>query len=375
MKKFKSSFDWGILSSNALKILMFMKLTTFFLMISALSVWATETYSQSKKLTIDLKETTVEDVLSKIEAQSEFYFLYSEKVIDAKRKVSLDMKEEKIETILTQLFNGTDVTYTIKDRIIVLSTPEVLDNMTLAAWQQATITGTVTDTRNQPLPGVTVVIKGTTQGTITDADGKYSLLNVKSESVLQFSFVGMKTQEVVVGSQTTINVKLEDETIGIEEVVAVGYGTLQRNRISTSIASINPEKVKVQVTSSIDRSLEGQIAGLNVRQTTGAPGGGSEMTIRGAGSIGAGNQPLVVIDGIPMQNIYGKERSPLALLNQADIAAIDVLKGVSATSIYGSRGSNGVILITTNSGKEGKTEFSFSARVGFDQILEMEKHD
>lgn len=242
-------------------------------------------------------------------------------------------------------------------------------------FQQKEITGKVTDSSGQPLPGVTVVVKGTTRGTVTDNNGSFSLVIPEDAEILQFSFVGMQTQEIPVDGRVVFNVVMEEETVALEEVVAIGYGTLQRNRISTSIASVEPEKIKVQVTPSIDRALEGFVAGLRVRQTSGAPGGGAEMQIRGSGSIGAGSDPLIVIDGVPMQGVYGKEVSPLTLLNHNDIASIEVLKGVAATAIYGSRGSNGVILITTESGKLGKTEFSFSARTGFDQILGCEKLD
>ena len=237
------------------------------------------------------------------------------------------------------------------------------------------ITGQVVTTSGEPLPGVSVVIAGTTQGTVTDVDGNFSLRVPNETQTLQFSFIGMKTQTVNISGRNSVSVVLEEETIGLQEVVAVGYGSMQRNRVSASIVSIAPEKVQAQVTSGVDRALEGQIAGLSVRQTTGAPGGGAEMTIRGAGSIGAGNQPLIVIDGFPMQGGYGKEVSPLALLNSADIKSIDVLKGVSATSIYGSRGSNGVILINTMSGEQGKTELNFNSQFGFDQMLESEKLD
>ena len=352
-----------------------MKLTIFLLLLSVYSVLASESYSQSKKLTLEMNEATVREVLASIEDQSEFYFLYSEKIIDANRRVSVNIEDQNVNSVLDELFAENNVVYTIKDRIIVVSTPELSGNATQAVFQQLTVAGKVTDEAGQPLPGVTVVVKGTVHGTVTNVDGIYSLINVPNDATLVFSFVGMLTQEVVVGTQTTIDIRMLVDAIGIEEVVAVGYGTLQRNRISTSITSLAPEKVQVQVTSSIDQALEGQIAGLSVRQNSGAPGGGSEMQIRGAGSIGAGDNPLVVIDGIPMQNIYDKNRSPLTLLNQADIAAIDVLKGVSATSIYGSRGSNGVILITTNSGKLGKTELSFSARAGVEQMLASEKLD
>ena len=241
--------------------------------------------------------------------------------------------------------------------------------------QQKVVTGKVSDTSGQPLPGVTVVVKGTTRGTVTDNNGNFSFPIPDDAEVLQFSFVGMQTQEIPIEGRTTFNVVMQEEAIALEEVIAVGYGTLQRNRVSTSITSVEPERVKVQVTPSFDRALEGQVAGLRIRQSSGAPGGGAEMQIRGSGSIGAGSEPLVVIDGVPMQGVYGKEVSPLTLLNSQDIASIEVLKGVAATAIYGSRGSNGVVLITTESGKLGKTEFSFSARAGFDQILGNEKLD
>ncbi|MGF1587146.1 MAG: SusC/RagA family TonB-linked outer membrane protein [Bacteroidales bacterium] len=238
-----------------------------------------------------------------------------------------------------------------------------------ADQQQITVTGRVTDPADIGLPGVTVMIRGTTIGTVTNSEGEYSLPNVPAGAILVFSFVGMQTVEIVVGDQTVINVNMLEDTVGIEEVVAVGYGTLQRNRVSSSIVSVSPERLTAQVTSSFDNSLEGQISGLSVRQTSGAPGGGSELQLRGSGSIGAGDSPLVVVDGVPMQNIYGKHRSPLSMVNQSDIASIDILKGVSATAIYGSRGSNGVILITTKTGRTGVTDFSFTSRAGMERVM------
>lgn len=241
--------------------------------------------------------------------------------------------------------------------------------------QNTTVVGHVKDLYGESLPGVTIIVKGTSKGTITDIDGNFTLYEVPERGTLVFSFVGMASEEVDVDGQNRLDVVLQEISIGLEEVVAIGYGSLQRNKISTSITSIKPDQVQKQVTASIDRSLEGLVAGLAIRQTGGAPGGGAEMQIRGAGSIGGGNQPLVVVDGIPMQGVYGKDHSPLTLLNQNDIASIDILKGVSATAIYGSRGSNGVILVTTESGKLGKTEVSFSARAGIEHMLSMEKLD
>ncbi|SHF94481.1 TonB-linked outer membrane protein, SusC/RagA family [Mariniphaga anaerophila] len=357
------------------KLFRLMKLTVLFLLISVGCVFANKSYSQNKTLTLHMENTTVKDVLSEIEGQSEFRIMYSGKFIDVERKVSVNMEAQKIEQVLSSLFAGTDVSYTVKDRFIVLVTPELLEEGTFGVFQERSVSGKVTDTGGQPLPGVTVVVKGTTQGTVTNADGDYTLSRIPEDAVLVFSFVGMRTQEVVVGDQTLINVSMEEETIGLEEVVAVGYGTIKRNKVTTPISSVDTERIKTQKTNSLDRSLEGQIAGLSVKQTTGSPGGGSVMSIRGASSIGASSQPLVVIDGIPVQGGFGKEQSALTLLNQADIKSIDVLKGVSATAIYGSRGANGVILVTTESAAEGKTEFAFSASAGIDRMMGREKLD
>jgi len=376
MKNFNEKIIWENSFPNALKLLRVMKLTVFLILISVFCIFAGESYSQTKKLTLKMNNTKVEDVLATIEKQSEFYFfIYSEKVIDVERKVSIDIKNKNIQTVLNTVFEGTNVAYSIDDRLIILSTSELISNKAQAVWQQATVSGKVTDAGGQPLPGVSIVIKGTTQGTVTNADGEYTLTNVSPDATLAFSFVGMRTQEIVVGNQTTINVTMEEDVIGIEEVVAIGYGTMERNKVSTAISTVEPEKIRDQLTNSIDNTLEGKVAGVSIKQNSGAPGGGSTIRIRGSGSIGAGDDPLVVIDGIPIQSIYGKERSPLTLIDQNDIESIEILKDVSATSIYGSRGSNGVILITTKSGKVGKTDITFDIRGGFQQIMPMERLD
>jgi TonB-dependent starch-binding outer membrane protein SusC len=340
-----------------------------------IQTFALDSYSQATKLTLKFKDTKLETVLGAIEDKSEFFFLYNKDLVDVEQRVDIDAKEKKITEILDVLLEEKNIRYFMFDRQIVLSNQYgktgIYGHGNLAEQQQQprTVSGKVIDSSGQPLPGVSIVVKGTTQGTITNADGDYTLTNLPDDATLVFSFVGMRAQEIVVGTQTNINVTMEEETIGIEEVVAIGYGSLQRNRISTSITSLEPQKITVQATNFIEQSLEGQIAGLNVSQHSGAPGGGTELQIRGMGSIGSQNQPLVVIDGIPMQNIYSKERSPLTLLNQEDIASIDVLKGVSASAIYGSRGSNGVIIIETISAEEGKTEFSFSSKTGINHPL------
>ena len=240
--------------------------------------------------------------------------------------------------------------------------------------QEERITGNVTDSNGLPMPGVTVLVVGTSNGTVTDFDGNFEI-NAEEEDVLEFSYLGMETTRRSVGEDQEINVVLAESASALDEVVLVGYGSLKKQKLVTPVSTVDPELVQTEVTSSLSRSIEGKIAGLSVKQGSGAPGGGSEIRIRGAGSIGGGSQPLVVIDGVPMQDGYSKERSPLSMLNQADISSINVLKGAAATAIYGSRGSNGVLLVETKTGIEGKTTFSFSANSGWDQILPMERMD
>lgn len=233
----------------------------------------------------------------------------------------------------------------------------------------AAVSGTVTDASGVGLPGVNVLVKESSVGTVTDVEGKYSINVTNENDILVFSSIGYVAQEVPLNGQSRIDVVLTEDVQSLEEIVVVGYGTMEKAKLVTPVSSVDPKLVQTEVTNSLDRSLEGKLAGVAVRQGSGAPGGGSEIRIRGAGSIGANSQPLVVVDGIPMQLGFNKERSPLSLLNQADISSIDVLKGAAATAIYGSRGSNGVILVTTKRGKEGRTEFSFSANAGWDQVL------
>jgi len=357
------------------KLFKVMRLTCLLILVSVMSVLAGKTYSQTKLLNLNMDNATVKEVLGEIEKQSEFRFMYSGKFIDVNREVSVNVKNQKIETVLNLLFAKTNVGYKIKDRFIVLTTPELMDYGVEAVFQQLTVSGKVTDSSGQPLPGVSIVVKGTTQGTVTNADGEYTLTNISPDATLVFSFVGMITQEVVVGRQTIINITMQEDIIGIEEVVAVGYGTLRRNKISTSIVSLEPEEIKDQATTSMEHSLEGKIAGLVVTQQSGAPGSSAQLRIRGSGSIGAGDDPLFVIDGIPFQNVYSYTQSPLSFINPSDIESIDVLKDVSATSIYGSRGSNGVIIITTKSAKKGVTDFSLNIQSGVAHMMAQERLD
>ncbi len=235
--------------------------------------------------------------------------------------------------------------------------------------QQKQISGTVVDADGNPIPGVSVIVQGTTIGTTTGTDGKFQLEIPGNAQTLLFSFVGMKTQEIAVSNQAVYNITMEDETIGLEEVVAIGYGSQKKKDITGAVSSVRSEDFNKGISTSPGQLLQGKVSGVNVTSSSGAPGSGQRITIRGQGTIRQGSGPLFVIDGFPVGLAgTGSGTSPLNFLNPEDIETMDVLKDASATAIYGSRGANGVILITTKKGKSGVSNITISSNVGISKI-------
>jgi TonB-linked SusC/RagA family outer membrane protein len=305
------------------------------------------------------------ELFREIEEKSEFYFFYQKDDLKELDKVTVNVKNATVTEILDKALVGYNLDYKVVDRyIIVRKTGDTFgENIMAAQQQQRTISGKVTDSSEQPLPGVSVVVKGTTQGTVTNPDGDYSIGNVPANAVLQFSFVGMKSQEVVVGSQTSINVVMEEDAIGIEEVVAIGYGTQSKRNITTSISTIGNEKIASMPVSNAAQALVGQIAGVQLKQNSGQPGVAPSIRIRGNGSITSGNSPLYVIDGFPLS-----DAAQFNSISPNQIESIDILKDAASAAIYGSRAGNGVIIVTTKKGKVGKTKFTFDTSFGFDEL-------
>ena len=335
-----------------------MKLTMIFLLVALIHVSAS-VYSQQTKLSISIQNASVKEVLKQIEDQSDFFFLYKNENIDVNRIVTVDIKEKSIEYLLDQVFKGTTVSYEVVNRQIVLI-DKGKGNFNLPNQQQKSITGKVTDSSGGVLPGVSVVIKGTTIGTITDGNGKFSISNVPEKATLLFSFVGMKTQEVPVGSKTNINVSLDEETIGLEEVVAVGYGVQKKSDVISSVASVKAEKLAKVVTLDVGEMLRGKAAGVQITTSDAGPGGTSNIQIRGKGSLAAGTSPIVIADGVEVGAIND--------INASDIASVEILKDAAAQAIYGARASNGVILITTKRGKAGETKVNYSGYYGIQNV-------
>ena len=353
MKKIRLFHQWDF--HYLVKIFRIMRITVFLLLVSIMQTFATDTYSQKTKLSLNFSNTRLADAMDEIEEASEFYFLFNEKLIDTDRKVSMSVADRKIDKILDDLFAGTDVNYTITDRKIILA-PSFL---TKSEQQQKAVSGTVTDEKGEPVPGINVIIKGTTSGTITNTNGTYSITDIPENATLVFSFIGMKTQEIVVGNQSVINVTMESEFIGLDEVVTIGYATQKKVTLTGSVANVNSKIIERSRASNITNSLSGLMPGLIATNKTGEPGlDKSEFHIRGINTTGS-NKPLIVVDGV--QNPPGWER-----INPDNIESVSMLKDASA-AIYGARAANGVILITTKRGFSGKAVITYSGNYGIVQ--------
>ncbi len=337
---------------SAKKLLLIMKLTALFIVIGLMQVSAT-VYSQATKFSFRAEDKQIVDVLKEIEESSNFRFFYIREQVDVERRVSVNAKNETVEEILDEIFKGEGIGYKVMEDYLILLKPEnqSIDIETVSS-QQGTISGKVIDSNGEPLPGVTVVVKGTTKGTVTDENGNYSLTNIPSDATLVFSFVGLKTQQVEVGEQTTINISMVEETVGIDEVVAVGYGTMKKSDLTGSVSQVKSEELNAYPSTNVFQALSGRSTGVQVIQSTGAPGASTSIRIRGSNSIQGSNEPLYVVDGFPINN-------PTAL-NNSDIESIEILKDASSTAIYGSRGANGVI-ITTKKGRAGENVIDFES--------------
>lgn len=252
-----------------------------------------------------------------------------------------------------------------------------------ALFAQSTVTGKVVDKAGNPLPGVSILYKGTSTGTITDLDGNYRLDVPEGSGVLIFSYIGFQRQEVNINGRSTIDIQMEEEVEALDEVVVIGYGSREKKDVTGAMSTITPEDFNPGVISNPAELMQGRISGVQVTPSSGEPGAGINVNVRGVGSIRSGNNPLFVIDGVPMSggnttpagsdvgDVGGMQaKNPLNFLNPDDIASIDVLKDASATAIYGSRGANGVVLITTKSGKSGESKISYSGYVGVASLRE-----
>ena len=329
--------------------------------------------AQAQLVTLNKKNLAVEQVFKLIKQQTGYVSLYDDKNL-ASKIVSIDVKNSTVDEAVRECLKDMPFTFKIVNKnILIKHTPDEKELQPASKSQQdKVIKGKVVDNKNNPLPGVSVRVKGSTIATVTNADGGYTI-STPSGATLIFTMIGFSVQEIPVGNSQNLNVTLLEESSALNEVVVIGYGTQKKANITTAVSSVSAENIKERPALNFGEAIAGQMAGVQVQQTGGAPGGeGLSIRVRGVGSITQSSDPLYVVDGYPM------EGSAFRLLNTADIESVQVLKDASSTAIYGSRGANGVVIVTTKKGKVGPPTINVSTFAGFQQIgskIEMMNRD
>lgn len=354
------------------KIVLIMKLTSFFLFILLLPLNAV-VYTQEVKVTLDFEQITLRGLLDEIEKKTNYRFLYEDDLLDLDRTMIIDYRNEPVDDVINDLVEANSLEYVvIDDNLIVFKK--------IKSKQQVEIRGKITNANGEPLPGVNVVEKGTINGAVSDLDGNYSISVGSTASTLVFSFVGFLTEEIDVGSNSVINLTMIEDIKALDEVVVIGYGSVKKSDLTGSVASVSAEELQRSPMPSLDQGLRGRVSGVQVTRGSSAPGGGISIRIRGGNSINSGNEPLYVIDGFPIYsdnsasavpgsgNARKAEQNALSSINPNDIESIEILKDASATAIYGARGANGVILVTTKRGKKGTSEINYNAYYGIQKV-------
>jgi TonB-linked SusC/RagA family outer membrane protein len=361
-----------------IKLFFCMKLSVFFLLVCMLQ---TSARSYAQQVTLEVHHAPAERVFREIEKQTGYGFIYAKEMLGKMKPVDLKVVDQDLLKVLNLLFQDQELTYVVSDKSIALKEkPATLTDGRDNLLPQQLVTGTVYDESGTPLPGVTVVVKGTRTAVNTDQDGKFTISVEKggTNPALVFSFIGMQTQEVAVGSRKSLRVRMRARTVGLNEVVSVGYGSVQKSDLTGSVSKVTLDDAAERPATSVEQLLQGRAAGVQITANTGAPGGGMTFNIRGVTSISGSNQPLIVVDGYPIESDNSavkmssgsqsgylealSEDNALANLDPSDIASVEILKDASATAIYGSRASNGVVLITTKHGKAGQDRLTYNFR-------------
>lgn len=349
------------------KILLIMKLTLLLTLFACLQIKAS-VYSQ--QINLSVKKASLERVIKEIRKQTGYAFFYDAAYLQEAAPVSMEVNNASIEETLAKAFAGQRFTWEILDKTILIKpVTRVKNKVAIKEEQQQPIKGRVVDEKDEPLSGVSVTVKETSIGTVTDQDGVFIIELPTANSVLVFSSLGYVSQELSTAGRTEISISLQPVTSDLDEVVVIGYGTQTRRDLTGAISSVKADDIVMSQGPEIGNMLKGKVAGVTIQQNSAQPGGGLNILIRGAGSVNASNQPLIVVDGFPISDLQqpdtenrydGGTQSILNSFNPNDIESIDVLKDASATAIYGARAANGVILITTKRGKEGKARVDYS---------------
>ena len=354
----------------------FLSLKISFLLLLTLLYLNAGAFAFNQLVTLSEKNASIEKVLIQIKKQTGYSFLYDKELLKNARLVTINVSKAPLDEVMKKCFADQSFTYEILDKAILIK-PNAQPKKSVSVQESSsvqaiTITGKVTDSQGGALVGVSVLLKGSTTGTSTDANGKYTL-SIQADGILSFSYIGFTTQEVATTGRSILNVTLLEETKSLNTVVVVGYGSQQKRDITGSVGQVKASDIKDQAVTGFDQALVGKISGVQVLQPNGAPGSAMAIRVRGLSSISAGNDPLYVVDGVPLSNNSDFSTAivsnPLNTINPTDIESIEVLKDASAAAIYGSRGSNGVVLITTKRGSGGKAKFTYDGYAGVQQVV------
>lgn len=335
-----------------------MKITALILFIFVGTTFATETYSQTMKVTVVADKISTDKVIHEIEKQTDYLFVYKVNEVNLKRTVQVNAENKSVAEVLNKVFEGTDIYYAMEGKNIMLMSKAKAG---VTAQQTNKVTGVVKDKAGIPIIGATIIEKGTANGTVSDIDGNFSL-QLNSQGTIIISYIGYITQEINVDKNQELVIVLEEDTETLDEVVVVGYGAIQKRSVSTAISTVKGGKISDMPTSNISQSLVGMSSGITLQQISGEPGAAPAIRVRGSGSINSGNDPLFVIDGYPTT-----DAELFNNINPADIADIQILKDAASSAIYGSKAGNGVIIVTTKQGQTGKAKVSFSTQVGWSE--------
>ena len=362
------------------KIPLVMRLSILFLCLSLSVAVANNSYAQTTSLSLDMSNSTIANVLEAVENQSEFSFIYDANVVNTNRKVSVNVANKNIFDILNKLFGDTDIAYTVVNHKIILNKKE-------AVLQQAgkKLSGVITDKSGEPIIGANIIQKGTTNGTITDADGKFDLV-VPDECIISISYIGYNPQEIKYTGQSTLNIQLVEDMQNLDEVVVTALGIKKKEAsLVYSTQLLGGDELTRAKDPNMINALAGKTAGVQISKSSSGLGGSAKVSIRGNRSVNGNNQPLYVIDGVPMLNNSNEQASTaiggtadagnrdggdgISNLNPEDIESMSILKGASAAALYGSQAANGVILITTKKGKAGVRKVTFSSNLTVDHAM------
>ena len=333
-----------------------MKLTCALLFSATMGVFAAGN-AQTMRVNIQANNVSTSKILSEIERQTDYLFVYNENEVDLDRITSVNAVNETTAEVLSAVFAGTDIVYAIEGENIMLMRKTSDSDRTNSTQQAKTITGTITDKLGNPIIGANVVVKGTTNGTITNMDGYFSLTANKG-SILQISYIGFLTQEITIGDSNTLSIVLKEDSETLDEVVVVGYSTQKKVNLTGSVATVNFEKLSSRPITDASQILNGASPGLQIMQSSGEPNAESfSYNIRGTGTLN-NSDPLILVDGM--------EQS-ISMVNPSDIASVSILKDAASCAIYGNRGANGVILITTRNGEDGKVNINYDGTFSYNE--------